>query len=384
MVDEDSSNFEFPEVCVYTHPLNSAGENATRSLLNILSVLTTVSLVTADLPADTTIRENFSICEINKSGVGDSIFTSAIRFVLNQLRMCREVILRDDQVVLFFGATSYLLPMIAAKLSGRTVVVEPRGDVPLTLRITWETSMPSHLARCLAWKISFLERVGFHIADEIITYSPAMAQELGLEAFEEKLHSNGARYVDLEKFVPMKAFDSRGEVVGYVGRFDEEKGVRTLAKVARQLPKGVTFRFIGDGPLRSWLRWYLSDEIEAGSVELVGWVEHNDVPHELNDLKLLVMLSEPTEGLPTIILEALACGTPVCAPPVSGVPDVVKDGETGFLIKDREASTIAKQITSFLYREDLDSIGQNGRLMCESEFSFEAAVDRYRDILHSL
>jgi len=94
----------------------------------------------------------------------------------------------------------------------------------------------------------------------------------------------------------------------------------------------VTFRFVGDGGLKSWLEAELAAEIEQGAVETVGWVDHDEVPTELNRFRLLVLPSEPTEGLPTVILESLACGTPVYATPVSGVPDVVRDGETGFLM----------------------------------------------------
>jgi glycosyltransferase involved in cell wall biosynthesis len=372
------------DVCVVTHPLSGAGENATRTLLEILGAITTVSLLTANLPEDSPVRDRHEVIEITRKDEGRSIPVAAARFVLNQLRMAVVLARRDEEAVLFFGATAYLLPILVAKLVGKTVVLEPRGDVPLTLRLQWEQRVPSPVARGLAGSVRTLEWIGYTLADGIVTYTPSMASELGLERFEHKLHTNGARYVDTDQFSPSGSFEDRDQVVGFLGRIDEEKGIRTLAAVAEELPADITFRFIGDGQLLQWLRDRLDDEITAGTVETVGWVDHDDVPRELRQLRLLVMPSQPTEGLPTVILEALACGTPVYATPVSGVPDVVREGETGFRMDDTRTDAIVEDIASIMQRNDLETISENGRTLIEDEYSFEAAVDRYRTILAAL
>lgn len=372
------------DVCVVTHPLSGAGENATRTLLEILGAITTVSLLTANLPEDSPVRDRHEVIEITRKDEGRSIPVAAARFVLNQLRMAVVLARRDEEAVLFFGATAYLLPILVAKLVGKTVVLEPRGDVPLTLRLQWEQRVPPPVARGLAGSVRTLEWIGYTLADGIVTYTPSMASELGLERFEHKLHTNGARYVDTDQFSPSGSFEDRDQVVGFLGRIDEEKGIRTLAAVAEELPADITFRFIGDGQLLQWLRDRLDDEITAGTVETVGWVDHDDVPRELRQLRLLVMPSQPTEGLPTVILEALACGTPVYATPVSGVPDVVREGETGFRMDDTRTDAIVEDIASIMQRNDLETISENGRTLIEDEYSFEAAVDRYRTILAAL
>ncbi|AJF26736.1 MULTISPECIES: glycosyltransferase family 4 protein [Haloarcula] len=368
-------------VCVVTHPLAAAGENATRSLLDILSAVTSVALVTADLPADSEIRDRHELVELTRKGAGDSVVTAAVRFLLNQLRMCRVIADRDEDVVLFFGATSYLLPIIAARLLGKTVLVEPRGDVPLTLRLNWEQQLPDPVAAGLAGAVRALERAGFAAAHGVITYTPEMARQLDLHPESPTVYPMGARYVRTDEFRVQQPYADRDRVVGFLGRLDEEKGIRELASVAAELPGDVTFRFIGDGDLREWLETELASEIERGAVELTGWVDHDDVPDQLNDLSLLVLPSQPTEGLPTTILEALACGTPVLASPVSGVPDVVREGETGFLLDSREPAALRQTILDILDRDDLDSISENGRDRIDTEYSFEAACERYRSIL---
>ena len=376
---------EYPAVCVVTHPLGAAGENATRTLLEILGAITAVSLVTANLPGNSTIRDRYEVVELTSAGAGQgSVPVAAFRFLVNQLRMAVAVARRDEPVILFFGATSYLLPVLVARLTGHVVVLEPRGDVPLTLRLAWETHLPAPIARGLAGAVRLLESSCYHLASAIVTYTPSMARELGLDRFAGKLHPSGARYVDVDQFSPETPMMERPLHVGFVGRLAEEKGVRTLAEVAARLPEDVTFVFVGDGPLRPWLKERLAGEVSDGSVEIRGWVDHDDIPATLDGLRLLVMPSQPTEGLPTTILEAMACGAPAYASPVSGVPDVIVDGETGFLMTETGPEAISGRIERILHLDDLARIGENARDLAVSTYGFEAAVDRYRDILAAL
>jgi len=87
--------------------------------------------------------------------------------------------------------------------------------------------------------------------------------------------------------------------------------------MVKQLPDDIEFVFVGDGALRPQIEEELADKIDRGSVRLAGWVDHDEVPAFLNSFRLLVMTSR-TEGVPTTALEAMACGTPVCATPVGG------------------------------------------------------------------
>ena len=366
-------------VCVVTHPLSSAGENATRTLLDVLSAITGVSLVTANLPGDSTIRKHYDIVEVTKKGASQSnVLLAALRFLQNQIRMCQVISNRDEDVMLFFGATSYLLPVLFSRFLGKTVILEPRGDIPLTLRLNWERTLPTLIARTLARGVWALERACYHLADGIITYTPAMAAELGVDDFQSKLYPHGARYVDTETFAIQTPYSERDHVVGFVGRLDEEKNVRRLARAAHHLPDSITFRFVGDGPLREELEDTTEDNPR---IEFSGWVNHDDVPRELNRMCLLVLPSHPTEGLPTTILESLACGTPVLSTPVSGVPDVVQDGETGFHLRGETPEAVADAIQDVFAHSDLEAVSEAGRRLVENEYSYAAAVERYRSIL---
>jgi len=246
MTDPDS----LPAVCVVTHPLEKAGENATRSLLDILSGITSVHLLTVGLPDSSEIRDRFGYTEMAPEGAGEGILTMIARFLLNQLRMCRHILTRKERVFLFFGATAYLLPIVLARLMGYTVIVEPRGDVPLSLRLRWEESSPPIVARGLAAPVRVAERLGFGVADGIITYTPSMARQLGIDPESDGVHATGARYVRTDQFDIDAEWDTRPLRVGFVGRFEPEKGISKLAAVAHQLAEtGVSFEFVGQGSL---------------------------------------------------------------------------------------------------------------------------------------
>lgn len=369
-------------ICVVTQPARGETEKMhAAALADILGAITSVVVLTANLGDDSSLREH-EVVEYARGGAGSGVVVSAIRFAFNQLRICRALLRRDEEIVLFFGATSYVLPVLFARLVGKTVVVEPRGDVPLTLRLRWAERYPVRIARVLAGLVAGLERLSYGAAHAIVTYTPAMADELGLRRYDDKLYTQGARYVDTERFDVTTPFEEREELVGYVGRLDEEKGIPELAEVARHVERA-GFVFVGDGSYREELEAGLADEIDDGTVELTGWVSYDEVPEQMNRLRLLILRSEPTEGLPTVILEAFACGTPVYANPVAGVPDVVTD-ETGYIMYDESPDEMASRMDRALADGELVGKSRRCRDLVESEYSFDAAVARYRDILSDL
>ena len=363
-------------VCVVTHPVSHASEAAVDGLLEVIAAVASVSLITANLPSDSDVWDEYEVVDVSDEGTGDSVPVAAARFVLNQIRMCLALRRRDEEVVLFFGAMSYVLPILFAKAIGKRVVLEPRGNVPDSLYRIWSDTLPDRLAYLLSRSVWTLERVGYASADAILTLSPAMSEDLGLHRYDEKLFEPGARPVDVERFRPTTPFVDRDNRIGYLGRLDEEKGVDVLTEVVKHLPDDITFVFIGDGALRERMEDELSEKLEHGAVEITGWVDHEEVPAHLDELRLLVMTSR-TEGVPTTALEAMACGTPVCATPVGGIPDVVREGETGFLLEETDPRTMAGSIERIVREEDLEDVSHAAREFVVENFRFDVVIEEY-------
>lgn len=118
-----------------------------------------------------------------------------------------------------------------------------------------------------------------------------------------------------------------------IGRLDEQKGhALLLDALAALVASGVDarLRLVGDGPLRGAISQRVLTHGLSAHVELVGWLDGDGVIDALNDARALVLASF-AEGLPIVIMEALALARPVIAPPVAAIPELVHDGVTGWL-----------------------------------------------------
>ena len=80
----------------------------------------------------------------------------------------------------------------------------------------------------------------------------------------------------------------------------------------------------------------------------------------------------------------MGCGTSVLATSVGGVPDLIKDGETGFIMEDNSPECIAENVIRALDHLELEKIVKNARALVERDFTYEAAVERYRKLLKEL
>ena len=139
----------------------------------------------------------------------------------------------------------------------------------------------------------------------------------------------------------------------------------------------------GDGPLKELIEASLQEQGVSTRVDLPGSISHDDLPRYLNQLRLLVLPSY-TEGLPNIMLEAMACGTPVLATPVGAIPDVIIDGKTGFIMENNSPECIAENVVRALNSPDLERIAEAGRRFVEENFTFEKTVENWKEILQSI
>ena len=119
-----------------------------------------------------------------------------------------------------------------------------------------------------------------------------------------------------------------------VGRLCEDKGQLLLVQAAKQLvSEGLKFKLVlvGDGPLRPTLEAHIASAGLQDCIEITGWASSGEVQQQLLNSRAMVLPSF-AEGLPVVIMEALALGRPVISTTIAGIPELVQTGVTGWLI----------------------------------------------------
>jgi len=156
-----------------------------------------------------------------------------------------------------------------------------------------------------------------------------------------------------------------GTQLALIGRLSQEKGHRLLLQAARRLAEeGLDFRIVlvGDGELRAEIEHEIDVADLGGRIHLAGWQDHAGVKGILAGSRALVLASFG-EGLPVVIMEAMAMGLPIVSTDVGGVSELVADGDTGWLAPPRDSERLAEIMKRALDTPDpkLAGMGRRGR-----------------------
>ncbi len=190
----------------------------------------------------------------------------------------------------------------------------------------------------------------------------------------------GEIYVDVNRFTRTTCLSMRENIIGYVGTFEERKGTSNLIEAIKMIlikRKDLKFILGGIGPLENKVR--LTSE-NLKEVEFVGLIPNNELPKYLNRMKLLILPSL-SEGIPNIVLEAMACGTPVLATAVGGIPDLIVDEETGFILTGNEPEHIAINIERVINSKSKCKVTINAKNLINKNYSYEASINRYDKLI---
>lgn len=307
---------------------------------------------------------------------GINIFTRILKYIYMELKLSYQllkIIKKVDIWIFFIGGDTIMLPMLTAKLFRKKVVLVFVGSSVQTHK-----SAGDNLFKLL--EIS--SKINCTLSNRIILYSKNLINEFNLGKYKKKIYIAHEHYLDFNKFKIKKRYDDRDNLVGYIGRLSEEKGVFNLIKAISQLLKirnDIKFIFIGDGDAREKIEKYLIENKLHNKVIMKGWILNEKLPDYFNELKLIVLPSY-TEGLPNVLLEAMACGTPVLTTSVGAIPDITKDGETGFLMENNSPECIVANIQRALNHPALPAITDCAKNLVNNDFTFEAAVERFTKI----
>jgi len=173
-------------------------------------------------------------------------------------------------------------------------------------------------------------------------------------------------------------------IVGMMGRFSSEKNHAMLIRAAKRLKESsVPVRFVVAGTGPDWTSVQQLAE-QQGVAHMFSWPGYMDTRTFFRDIEIMVMCSR-VENLPYTILEGMACGRPVIATRVGGIPDLVQDGETGFLIPpDDDAALADKLAVCVRDRALVAHLGTGGRARLVKEFSMDRCLSLHLDMYASV
>ena len=231
----------------------------------------------------------------------------------------------------------------------------------------------------------------FGSAAAIIAVSRAMRRKLiELGAPEEKVHYNPYG-VDCDRFRGADPGAAPPLFVA-VGRFTEKKApqitIAAFAKVLNACPNA-RLRMIGEGPLLEHCKALANDLGISDAIAFLGAQDHSAVEREMQNARCFVQHSvvAPSgdcEGTPVSILEAGASGLPVVSTLHAGIPDVVIEGQTGFLVNEGDSSGMANRMIQLAEQPQLARImGSAAREHIRAHFSKDRSINNLWNIIES-
>ncbi|MDE2028381.1 MAG: glycosyltransferase [Candidatus Omnitrophica bacterium] len=205
-----------------------------------------------------------------------------------------------------------------------------------------------------------LIRVPLKLADRVVPVTEDMARKVKkLGVLHERVDfiHNG---LNSREFYPLEKDNCRKEigismsekVILFVGNFLEVKGIAPFLEAIRLLDRpdngGMVFYFLGKGPLGSAIE-NAREVLRYIKIKIIGDIAHGQLVKWLNAADLLCLPSK-NEGCPNVVLEALACGLPVAASNVGGIPELINSPELGILFRPSDAGDMARSIEDALQR----------------------------------
>jgi glycosyltransferase involved in cell wall biosynthesis len=362
---------------IITMPISKAGIVPVSDLITIIrSISKNVFLITGSEGYDF-FRENKEIKTFGLSPKNSSFFMKRIfNYISLQLEISFYIFKtrkKIDFFIFFIGGDVLLLPVLIARLFRKKVILMFAAS---SVKIHTSNKDP------LVSGLKILHFFTCTFADKIIVYADRIIRDYSLERWSGKIIIAHQHFINFENFKIKKEYRSRECLIGYVGRLSEEKGILHLLDAVSDIvikKPDIKFLIIGEGALRNTIEQSILDNNLSDTVILPGWISHDELPDYLNQMRLLVIPSD-TEGLPSVMLESMACGTPVLATPVGGIPSFIRDGETGFILENNSPQCITSTIIKIFDDKKSVNVIRNAQQLVQNEFQFEKLVEEFKTI----
>lgn len=218
--------------------------------------------------------------------------------------------------------------------------------------------------------------------------------ELGCNKDKTVVHRAG---IDSEKFRSQERRPHKNNIINIltVGRLVEKKGIeyaiQAEASITHKYPNLDTkYRIGGDGPLKTKLKALISELNAEEQIKLLGILRDDEVKSLMmqSDIFLLPSVTSQEgdqEGIPAVLMEALATGMPVISTYHSGIPELVADGKSGFLVPERDVDALVEKLGYLVEHPELWSkMGRFGREFVEKHYDIKKLNQRLVEIYQNL
>lgn len=202
--------------------------------------------------------------------------------------------------------------------------------------------------------------------------------------------------LDSSKFVftPRSPHPDGRVRIATTGRLVEKKGIeyciRAVAKLHPAQRQNIEYNIIGDGPLKDKFQQLIQELNVSDTVKLLGWKQQQELIEILNNSHIFIAPSvtaaDGDQDAPVNTLkEAMAMGLPVISTLHGGIPELVKDGISGFLVPERDADGIAEKLSYLIsHPQDWSQMGFAGRACVEEHYDLHKLNDELVEIYQQL
>lgn len=185
-------------------------------------------------------------------------------------------------------------------------------------------------------------------------------------------------FIDVTKYTPK--FDSEDYLL-YFGRLSREKGLPLLLEVMSEL-KEIKLLIVGEGPQREYLE-KIKEERNLDNVLFLGKLYGEELHRVVRNSRAVIVPSTWFENSPNVILESYAMGKPVIAADIGGIPELVEEGETGYLYKFNNKEELINKISLLTQNKAVSkTLGINARNYVEKFFNKENHYDQVIAIMN--
>jgi len=311
---------------------------------------------------------------------------------IKKLLSCYLSLNRNPDIVVFHSVVECYYYLLKKKEKRSKVVVFYHSEgIPLKMLLVnypvlRDTSFAEKLLKIDEYVANHADQYAFiskNGQENFLKYYPNVSKE------QTKLIVNGIEDITKEEAsqllpVPQNITNFKYRLC-CTGSINIRKGHRiileSLCKIEKSILSNIHVTFIGDGPERFFLEKFVRENEILEHVRFLGRIDNSQVYKYLFQANIFILMSK-NEGLPISIIEAMRAGLPIISTKVAGIPELINEGENGFLL-DPDAD----QLTSLL--NDIDShnwvkMGKVSRNRFLREFTFDRMKSEYCDMLDIL